>query len=100
MSVRAARILIVALGSLAAIAGVFMSMVLFVDPSSPSFYGSFCSIFLIIAAWPFELWLLFCHGAPPKVVTFLLFVISGLFWAAVVDSFYELKKLLRKKSQK
>ena len=85
-----------ALGSLAAIAGVFMSMILFVDPSSPSVYGGFCSIFLMIAAWPFELWLLIHPEKPPAIVTFLLFVISGLFWAAVVDLFYELKKVRRK----
>ena len=85
-----------ALGSLVAIAGVFMSMVLFVDPSSPSVFGWFCSIFVMIAAWPFELWMLIYHGTrPAPVVTFLLFVISGLFWAAVVDVFYELKKKFR-----
>lgn len=95
MSVRAGRILIVALGSLLAIAGVFMSMVLFTDPASPSFYGWFCHIFLAIVAWPFELWLLIHPVKPPAIVTFLLFVISGLFWAAVVDVFHELKKKYR-----
>jgi hypothetical protein len=82
----------VALCSLVAIGGIFLSMVLFTDPSSPSFYGSFCYIFLVIVAWPFELCLLIHHGAPPAGVTFLLFVISGLFWAAVADLLYELKK--------
>lgn len=82
----------VALSSLVVIAGIFMSMVLFTDPSSPSFYGSFCYIFLVIVAWPFELCLLIHQGAPPPVVTFLLFVTSGLFWAAVADVLYELKK--------
>jgi len=85
----------VALCSFVAIAGIFMSMVLFTDPSSPSLYGSFCFIFLMIVAWPFELWLLIHHGAPPALVTFLLFVISCLFWATVVDFFYELKKKYR-----
>jgi hypothetical protein len=46
----------------------------------------------MIAAWPLELCLLIHPGAPPHIVTFLLFVISGLFWAAVVDVLYELKK--------
>ena len=92
MPLRAARFLMVALFSLVAIPGVFMSMVLFTDPSSPSVYGWFCYIFLMIAAWPFELCLLTHHGAPPAVVTFLLFVISCLFWAVVVDLLYELKK--------
>ena len=92
MSLRAGRFLIVALCSLVAIAGIFMSMVLFTDPSSPSFYGWFCYIFLLIAAWPFELCLLIHPGGPPAVVTFLLFVISCLFWAVVVDVLYELKK--------
>jgi hypothetical protein len=82
----------VALCSLVAIAGVFMSMVLFTDPSSPSLYGSFCYYFLLIAAWPFELCLLIHQGRPPAVVTFLLFLVSCLFWAAVVDVLYELKK--------
>ena len=95
MSLRAARILIVALCSLVAIGGIFLSMVLFVDPSSPSIYGSFCYIFLVIAAWPFKLWLLIDPAKPPAIVTFLLFLISGLFWAAVVDVFYELKKKYR-----
>lgn len=92
ISVRAGRILIVALGSLVAIGGIFLSVVLFTDPSSPSIYGSFCYIFLAIAAWPFKLYLLIHPVKPPAIVTFLLFVISGLFWAAVVDVFYELKK--------
>jgi hypothetical protein len=83
----------VALCSLVAIGGIFLSMVIFTDPSSPSFFGWFCYIFLMIAAWPFELWFLFHHGAPPAAVTFLLFVTSGLFWAAVVDVLYELKKI-------
>lgn len=95
MSVRAGRILIVALGSLVAIAGVFMYMVLFVDPSSTSLFSWFCSVFLMIAAWPFELWLLIHPAKPPAVVTFVLFVISGLFWAAVVDVLHELKKKFR-----
>lgn len=95
MSLRAGRILIVALGSLLAIGGIFLSMVFFTDPSSPSIYGSFCYIFLIVAAWPFELCLLIHPGKPPAIVTFLLFVISGLFWAAVVDVLYELRKKYR-----
>lgn len=92
MSLRAGRFLIVALCSLVAIAGVFMSMVLFTDPSSSSFFGWLCYYFLMVAAWPFELCLLIHDGAPPAIVTFLLFVISCLFWAAVVDVLYELKK--------
>ncbi|HLX70281.1 MAG TPA: hypothetical protein VKV04_11705 [Verrucomicrobiae bacterium] len=92
ISLRAGRFLIVALSSLLAIGGIWLSMVLFTNPSSPSFYGSFCYIFLAIAAWPFELCVLIRPAAPPAVVTFLLFVISGLFWAAVVDVSYELKK--------
>lgn len=92
ISIRAGRILIVALGSLLAIGGVFLSMVIFTDPSSPSIYGSFCYIFLVVAAWPFQLCLLIHPEKPPAIVTFLLFLISGLFWAAVVDVFCELKK--------
>jgi hypothetical protein len=46
----------------------------------------------MIVAWPFELWFFIGHGRPPGIVTFLLFVISGLFWAAVVDVLYELKR--------
>jgi hypothetical protein len=49
----------------------------------------------MIVAWPFELWFFIGHGRPPGVVTFLLFVISGLFWAAVVDLLYELRKKYR-----
>ena len=96
VSLRAGRFLIVASCSLVAIGGIFLSMVFFTGPSSPSIYGSLCYIFLVVVAWPFELWLLIHPGAPPGIVTFLLFVVSGLFWAAVVDSFYELKKFLRK----
>src|SRR5579862_5939191 len=92
MSLRAGRFLIVALCSLVAIGGIFLSMVIFTDPSSPSFFGWFCYFFLMIAAWPFELYLSFHHGAPPAGVNFLLFFISGLFWAVVVDVLYELKK--------
>lgn len=92
MSLRAGRFLIVALSSLVAIGGIFLSMVIFTDPLSPSFFGWFCYFFLMIVAWPFELCLLIHHGAPPTIVNFLLFVISGLFWAAVVDVLYELKK--------
>ena len=75
-----------------AIGGIFLSMVIFMDPSSPSLYGLFCYYFLLIAAWPFKLCFLIHQGRPPAVVTFLLFVFSGLFWAAVVDVLYELKK--------
>lgn len=92
ISLRAGRFLIIALCSLVAIGGIFLSMVIFTDPSSPSFYFWFCDIFLIIAAWPFELCWIIHQGAPPAAVTFLLFVISGLFWAALVDVLYELKK--------
>lgn len=92
MSLRAGRFLIVALCSLVAIGGIFLSMVIFTDPSLPSFWGWFCYFFLVIAAWPFELCFLIHHGAPPAVLTFLLFVFSGLFWAAIVDLLYELKK--------
>lgn len=95
MSLRAGRILIVALCTLVAIGGIFLSMVIFTDPSSPSIYGSFCFIFLVVVAWPFELWFLIHPVKPPAIVTFLLFVISGLFWAAVVDVFHELKKKYR-----
>ena len=92
ISLRAGRFLIVAVCSMVAIGGIFLSMVIFTDPSSPSFYAWFCYFFLMIAAWPFELYLSIHHGAPPHIVTFLLFVFSGLFWAAVVDVLHELKK--------
>ena len=75
-----------------AIGVIFLSMVIFVDPSSPSLYGLFCYYFLLIAAWPFELCFSIHQGRPPAVVTFLLFVISSLFWAVVVDVLHELKK--------
>jgi hypothetical protein len=84
----------VALCSLVAIGAIFMSMLLFtdVDSPSPSFYGWFCIVFLLIAAWPLALSFLVLHGDPPAIVIFLLFIISGFFWAAVVDLFCELRK--------
>ena len=82
--------------SLLAIGGIFLSMIFFTDPSSPSIYGSLCYNFLVVAAWPFEVYLLIHPEKPPGIVTFLLFVVSGLFWAAVVDFSYELKKFVRR----
>ncbi len=84
----------VALFSMFIMVGIFLSMLLFtdVDSPSPSFYGWFCYVFLLIAAWPPMLCVFVLHRDPSTVTFLLLFVISGSFWASVVEVFFELKK--------
>ena len=78
--------------SLLAIFGVYMFMCLFTDLDTPSVLGSVFFIFLVIAMWPLMVCCFFLHGDPPAVVFLLLLLISGLFWAGVVDLFFVLRK--------
>jgi hypothetical protein len=89
---RVRRFIAVTFCSLLAIAGVFMFMCLFTDLDSPSILGSICFYFLVVAMWPAVLWALILHGDPPVFASLFLFVMSGLFWASVVDLFFVLRK--------
>ena len=77
--------------SLLAIFGVFMFMCLFTDLDSPSILGSICFYFLAVAMWPAVLWAFIFHGDPPFAVGLVLFVVSVLFWAGLVDLFFVLR---------
>jgi len=72
--------------------GIFISMLLFTDMDSPSVYGSICWFALMIAMWPVALCAYILHGDPPPILFLLLFVVSGLFWAWIVDFYFVLRR--------
>ena len=78
--------------SLLTIFGVVLLKGEFTPLDRPSALGSICHAFLVIAAWPLSVCFYFLHGDPPAVVILLLLLISGLFWAGVVDLLFVLRK--------
>jgi len=72
---------------------VYMSMLLFTDWDIPSFYLNACFVVLLVIEWPLVLFsYLFLPSGPPIIVFVFLYLISGLFWASVVDLFFFWRK--------
>ena len=67
-------------------------MLFFTDLDSPSFLGTVCWVFLMIAMWPLVLCALFLHRDPPFAVSLVLFVVAVLFWAWLADIYYVFRK--------
>jgi hypothetical protein len=72
---------------------IFISMVMFTDWDTSSFYGDTCFVILLVAEWPIVLSAYFFrHDDPPMIVFLFLYFISGLFWAGIVDLFFVWRK--------
>ena len=90
---RTKRFIAVMIGSIVAPFVLTFTAMCFTDWDGSSLYGDACYIFFVIAEWPVVLGaILFDPRDPPAFVWVLLCIITGLFWAGVVDLFFVWRK--------
>jgi hypothetical protein len=87
LALRVRRFIVAALCSLLVRGGVCLIMVKFTDLNAPSVLGTVCLDFLAVAMWPVALYVKFIYGDLSINADVILFFVSGLFWALVVDLF-------------
>ena|ERR1700690_2530230 len=73
----------------------FISLIFSSDDSQPSFISWPIAIVGAVAAWPFIAVAFISHGDPPDIFIILVWIVTGLFWAAVVELFIKLKRRKR-----
>jgi hypothetical protein len=90
---RATRFIVSMICAMFAPVAIFLSMLIFTDWDTPSFFGNTCFIILLVAEWPLVLCsFVFMPGNPPMIVCIFLYVISGLFWASIADLVFVWRK--------
>jgi hypothetical protein len=70
----------------------FISIIFSSDDSQPSFISWPIAIVGAVAVWPFIAVDFIFHGDLPDVFIIPVWIVTGLFWAAVVELFIKLKR--------
>jgi hypothetical protein len=90
---RVRRFIAVAFCAQLAVFGLYFIPLLFIDVDSQTTLGGIWFTVSLVALWPLVVSCAFIfHGDPPPIVGILLWIVSGLFWAFLVELLFMTKK--------
>jgi hypothetical protein len=73
--------------------GLFLLALVFPDSSQPfSFFFCVIAVIWAVIAWPFIAVAFIFHGDLPDISLIPVWILTGMFWAAVIELFIKLKR--------